>query len=85
MKTKLWSEREQAFRNELKILRQRAGLKQNELASRLEKPQSFVSKYESGERQLRYQEIELICLACGSTLSEFSRVFEDKLPISLTI
>jgi len=75
MKTKLWSEREQAFRNELKSLRQRAGLKQNELASRLEKPQSFVSKWEGGECQLRYQEIELSCLACESTLSEFPEHF----------
>ena len=83
MKTELWSEREQAFRNELKSLRKQAGYSQNELASKLNKPQSFVSKYESGERQLRYQEIEVICLACGSSMSEFSASFTDKNPISL--
>lgn len=83
MKTELWSEREQAFRNELKSLRKQAGYSQNELAGKLNKPQSFVSKYESGERQLRYQEIEVICLACGSSISDFSAAFTDKNPISL--
>ncbi len=83
MKTELWSEREQAFRNELKSLRKRAGYNQGELASKLNKPQSFVSKYENGERQLRYQEIELICIACGSTMTEFSATFTEKMPISL--
>ena len=32
--------------------RKRAGLTQQQLARRLERPQSFVSKYESGERRL---------------------------------
>jgi transcriptional regulator with XRE-family HTH domain len=32
--------------------RQRHGLSQSELARRLGKPQSFVSKYERGERRL---------------------------------
>lgn len=83
MKTELWSEREQAFRNELKSLRKQAGFNQSELASKLGKPQSFVSKYESGERQLRYQEIELVCLACGSSMADFSTTFAKKVPISL--
>lgn len=81
MKTELWSEREQAFRNELKSLRKQAGYNQSELATKLNKPQSFVSKYESGERQLRFQEIELICLVCGSSMSEFSASFNRNFPI----
>ena len=32
--------------------RKRAGLTQQELADRLRKPQSFVAKYENGERRL---------------------------------
>lgn len=32
--------------------RKEAGLTQNELASRLGRPQSYVSKYENGERRL---------------------------------
>lgn len=41
--------------------RQAAGLTQAELAQRLKRPQSFVSKYETGERRLDV--IELIEIA----------------------
>ena len=43
--------------------RERAGLSQVELAARLKKPQSFVSKYESGERRLDVAEFIQICQA----------------------
>ena len=43
--------------------RQAAGLTQAELAARLRRPQSYVSKYESGERRLDV--IELIEAADG--------------------
>lgn len=43
--------------------RDRAGLSQVELAARLDKPQSFVSKYESGERRLDVAEFIEICRA----------------------
>lgn len=43
--------------------RQAAGLTQIELAARLRRPQSYVSKYESGERRLDV--IELIEVADG--------------------
>lgn len=43
--------------------RERAKLTQAELASRLGKPQSFVSKYESGERRLDVIEFILVCNA----------------------
>jgi transcriptional regulator with XRE-family HTH domain len=41
-----------AFRAAMKQARQRAGLTQHELAALLGKPQSFVAKYEGGERRL---------------------------------
>ena len=47
-----------------------------ELASRLGVPQSFVSKYESGERRLDVLELRLVCQAVGVTLQEFVRRLE---------
>ncbi len=43
--------------------RDKAGLSQVELAARLGRPQSFVSKYESGERRLDVAEFIEICRA----------------------
>ncbi|SEA54552.1 Helix-turn-helix domain-containing protein [Thiothrix caldifontis] len=41
--------------------RETAGLTQSDVASRLARPQSFVSKYESGERRLDVLEFLQIC------------------------
>ena len=43
--------------------RQSRGLTQTEVATRLSKPQSFVSKYESGERRLDVVEFLEVCQA----------------------
>lgn len=58
------------FTNEYKVLLQRlisarkeAGVRQQELAGRLGKPQSFVSKYERRERRLDVVEFVTICRA----------------------
>ena len=45
--------------------RKDAKIAQRELASRLSKPQSFVSKYESGERRLDVVELLQIADALG--------------------
>lgn len=52
--------------------RTRAGLKQADLAARLGVPQSFVSKYENGERGLEFIEVQAICLALNVPLGEFA-------------
>jgi transcriptional regulator with XRE-family HTH domain len=44
------------FRNLLVKAREDAGLSQTEIALRMDKPQSFVSKYERGERRLDFTE-----------------------------
>ena len=41
--------------------RQSKGLTQTEIAAHLRKPQSFVSKYESGERRLDVVEFIEVC------------------------
>lgn len=61
----------------LRQIRLDAGLRQVDLAERLGQPQSFVSKYESGERRLDLLELRTICEAVGIPLSKFVRLFEQ--------
>ena len=60
----------------LRELRDAAGLRQIDLAKRLGRPQSFVSKYESGEKNLDFLEVREVCEALGVPLVEFVRRFE---------
>lgn len=60
----------------LREIRAEAGLRQVDLAKRLRKPQSFVSKYESGERRLDLIELRQVCHALGISLEELVRRFE---------
>ncbi len=62
----------------LRQLREEAGLRQVEVAERLGRPQSFVSKYETGERRLDLVELGYVCRALGTTLGELVRRFEAK-------
>lgn len=54
-----------------------AQLTQADLARRLNKPQSYISKYESGERRLDIIELEEVCIAVGNSLSAFSKSLEE--------
>jgi transcriptional regulator with XRE-family HTH domain len=49
----------------LKQARLDAGLTQTDLAERLERPQSFVAKYENGERRIEVVEFVQIVRAIG--------------------
>jgi len=53
----------------LRQLRREAGLTQVQVAERLQMPQSFVSKYESGERRLDVVELRHVAAAIGTTLA----------------
>ena len=63
----------------LRSVRSEAGLTQSEVAERLELPQSFVSKYESGERRLDLVELRQICKVLKISLSDFIRRFEKEI------
>jgi transcriptional regulator with XRE-family HTH domain len=63
----------------LRQIRVEAGLTQINLAERLEQSQSFVSKYESGERRLDLLELRQICEAIGISLLELVRKFEGSM------
>jgi transcriptional regulator with XRE-family HTH domain len=55
----------QKFRELLVEARKSANLTQAELSGRLERPQSFVSKYERGERRLDVIEFAQVARALG--------------------
>ncbi len=55
-----------ALRELLIAARDKAGLTQQKLAKRLGKPQSFVAKYEGGERRLDVIEFVVIARAIGA-------------------
>lgn len=59
----LHSSEYQAFRFAIAEAREKADLTQADLAKRLGKPQSFVSKYENGERRLDVIEFLTVCHA----------------------
>jgi transcriptional regulator with XRE-family HTH domain len=52
MRDTLRSPRQIKLRKLLRDLRDKRGLTQADVAARLDKPQSFVAKYEGGERRL---------------------------------
>ncbi len=58
------------------LARKAAGLTQQQLADRLTKPQSFVSKFESGERRLDVVEFLLVTRAIGADPCEILQKIE---------
>src|SRR5882724_1705201 len=79
MEKSIFTPEQDALQRVLQQLRLGAGLRQEDLADRLNEPQSFVSKYESGERRLDLIELRQICQALGVTLLELVRRFEERL------
>lgn len=63
----------------LRGIRVDAGLTQSELASRLSRDQTFVSKYESGERRLDVLELREVCQAIDTDFVTFIRRLDKDL------
>ena len=70
-----FTENDQVFRELLKDLRMTQKLTQEQLAERLGQPQSFVSKYETGERRLDFVETVIVCEALGMSIEGFAAAF----------
>ncbi|HFD31419.1 MAG TPA: XRE family transcriptional regulator [Gammaproteobacteria bacterium] len=68
----------EALRKLLRQQRDEAGFRQVDLAKKLGKPQSYISKYESGEKNLDILEVKEICAVFEITLSDFSKKLEDE-------
>ncbi|MCG8432556.1 MAG: helix-turn-helix domain-containing protein [Gammaproteobacteria bacterium] len=76
MITKYRQTRRSALANILRKYRIAADITQTELADKLGVPQSFVSKYESGERRLDLIELSVIADVLDVKLSKIVRDFE---------
>jgi transcriptional regulator with XRE-family HTH domain len=57
--------------------RKAAGLTQRELADRLHKPQSFVAKYEGGERRIDVVEFLTVCQAIGANSAKLLKALKN--------
>ena len=78
MKRNPHASNEAHLRSLLKEYRKKAELRQEDLAEILGTPQSFVSKYESGERLLTFIEVQGICEKLGVPFRELvNRYLKD--------
>ncbi len=59
------------FQNMIREARLKAGLTQAKLANKLGKPQSYIAKYETGERRLDVIELLSILAVIGQNPTEF--------------
>jgi ribosome-binding protein aMBF1 (putative translation factor) len=67
-----------SFCNVLRTFRREKGLNQVDIARKLMKPQSYISKVESGERRLDFVELTQLCNAMDISIVDFAKAF-DKL------
>lgn len=65
--------------NLIKSIRVDNNLTQIELAEKIRKAQSYISKYESGQRKLDIFEIKDICNSLDISLVEFIQKFDEEL------
>jgi transcriptional regulator with XRE-family HTH domain len=66
MRKSVYTQGQAVFQELLTTARRRARLTQQEVADRLERPQSFVAKYEGGERRLDVVEFVAVARALGT-------------------
>jgi len=62
----------------IRTLREEKGVTQQGLADKLDVPQSFVSKIETGERRLDVLELRSVCLALDLPLKRFVQLLEEE-------
>ncbi|KAA3650009.1 MAG: XRE family transcriptional regulator [Proteobacteria bacterium] len=75
MKKSIWDDSYIKLREALKDIRLRADLTQIQLSEALGKPQSYVSKYEIGDRNLDFIEVINVCNACNIKPEDFVSKF----------
>ena len=70
------------FRELLKETRVAKNLTQADVAKSLGVPQSYVSKYESGERRLDFVETVLVCETLGMSIEDFAAAYSARLAMA---
>ena len=71
LKSREYVQQYRVFLRRLKQARQSAGLTQEEVARKLRRPQSFVSKCESGERRVDFVELRYFARVYKKPISYF--------------
>ncbi len=79
MKKSVFTREYQVLLQVLHAAREKAEVTQIELARRLGRSQSFVSKCERGERRLDVVQLRQICHTIGTTLPKVVNEFERRL------
>lgn len=68
-----------ALRKALTDARKAAGMNQEAVAERLQRPQSYVAKYETGDRRLDLVEFIEVCRAIGADPSPILKLVQSQL------
>ncbi len=79
MPKSVFSNEYRTFCELLRDLRVRKGVTQAQLSTSLGMAQSFVSKYEMGERRLDFIEVDRICRELGIDLRRFAKSYIEAL------
>lgn len=79
MDKSIYTAEQQALSTLLRDLRMQAGLRQIDVAAQLQVVQSFVSKYESGERRLDLPELRQVCAALGVSVTDLIHQLDERL------
>ena len=70
-----------AIDEKLKTMREKAGLRQGQIADYLGVTQTFISKVETGERNLTVDQLESVINLYGYSLAAFADMEQDAHPI----
>ncbi len=70
-----------AIYEKLKMMREKAGLRQGQIADYLGVTQTYISKVETGERNLTVDQLESVVNLYGYSLAAFADMVEDAHPI----
>lgn len=68
MKRSIWHQDYVTLRSALKEMQLQQNLIQAQLPNKLKKPQSFLAKYECGDRNLDFIEVLNVCDGCHSSV-----------------